>query len=525
VASADPSQSPIVVDGIMSVEKLAELLGRATEYPELDYKSTIDLTTTEGKVEIAKDVGAMQVAGGYIIGGVNNDGTLSGELDGVDTQAFDEASLSPMLAKWIPEPVGLSTRVIDWKGHTLVLIYVARNPAGCVFFHKDGACEKAGKQAFAFYAGDAFWRNGTRSERMTQRGLEEVIARRVAAEKATWIGEQQEIRQREQADLESAYRGRGPLGAVNFDLDESSLNIATLELIRRDDTIALQHLFNDALSRARAAIARGEIEEELGNLLDKLVCLAATLLAYDQGRWFERVVEVLAEIYSMPFREGDAEHFGYSTRIDPRVEAPRVALQVIERVYALGGLAVRRDQWQAVRQLTLQHPKRLTDYEPNWLRHALTISSRGGHLQEEKGDQVVDVSLLSLARNDAARLECLRPDGLAPDDDELLTSIAQFDVLSNIVAIDGAGDVSRRVFHTNFARFYQHRITPIVERLLTDPEMHHTLFTRGDDDLAIALNAIGELARQEGWRFDGFDGWDRSSVGKFIAENLPSTGG
>lgn len=29
---------------------------------------------------------------------------------------------------------------------------------------------------------------------MTQRGLEEVIARRVAAEKATWISEQQEIR-------------------------------------------------------------------------------------------------------------------------------------------------------------------------------------------------------------------------------------------------------------------------------------------------------------------------------------------
>lgn len=146
MASADPSQSPIVVDGIMSVEKLAEFLGRATEYPELDYKSTIDLTTTEGKVELAKDVGAMQVAGGYIIGGVNNDGTLSGELDGVDTQAFDEASLSPMLAKWIPEPVGLSTRVIDWKGHTLVLIYVARNP-GRLRFLPQGRGIREGGQA------------------------------------------------------------------------------------------------------------------------------------------------------------------------------------------------------------------------------------------------------------------------------------------------------------------------------------------------------------------------------------------
>jgi hypothetical protein len=183
------------------------------------------------------------------------------------------------------------------------------------------------------------------------------------------------------------------------------------------------------------------------------------------------------------------------------------------------------DEWASVRQLTLQRPKRLSDYDVNWLRHALTMSGRGGHLREQQGDRVVDVSLLSLARNDAARLECLRADGLAPDDDELLTSIAQFDVLSNIVAIDSAGDVRSRVFFPNFARFYQHRITPAVERLFTDTEMRAELFTRDDEDLAVALNAIGESARHAGWQFDGFEGWDRTSVGTFIDDNLPSPNG
>ena len=79
-------KSPVVIDGILSDEKLAELLALRTEYRELDYKSAIDLSTTEGKVELAKDVGAMQVRGGYIIGGADNGGALTGQLDGVDAR-------------------------------------------------------------------------------------------------------------------------------------------------------------------------------------------------------------------------------------------------------------------------------------------------------------------------------------------------------------------------------------------------------------------------------------------------------
>lgn len=52
----DALSSPVVVDGRLSDEKLAELLALQTEYPELDYKATVDVTTTEGKVKLAKVV-------------------------------------------------------------------------------------------------------------------------------------------------------------------------------------------------------------------------------------------------------------------------------------------------------------------------------------------------------------------------------------------------------------------------------------------------------------------------------------
>jgi hypothetical protein len=69
-----------VVDGLLSDEKLAQLLALRAEYPELDYKRTIDLSTTQGRVELAKDVAAMQVRAGYIIVGVADDGTPTATL-------------------------------------------------------------------------------------------------------------------------------------------------------------------------------------------------------------------------------------------------------------------------------------------------------------------------------------------------------------------------------------------------------------------------------------------------------------
>lgn len=420
-------RSPIVLDGIVSDEKLAELLAFQAEYPELDYKSVIDLTTTEGKVELAKDVGAMQVRGGYIIGGADNHGALTGQLDGLDARPFDEANLAPRLLRWLPDPLELRTRVAARESHAVVVIFVGRHPSGCAFFRADGTYTKKGAEVVAFRAGDIFWRDGTRSVRVTQQGLEEIIERRIANAKSGWVKEQQELRQHERADLNAAYEGRrltqAPLGTVGPDLEASALTIATLELLRQGDTIALRHLLNEAIGRARTQIQRDDVEAELAELLDKLTCLAATFIEYEQDEWLARVISALAQIYSMPLGEGDALRFGYSPQIDPGEKAPRVWLLVIQRVFGLGALAVRRGNWKAVRALTLKRPERLSDYDANWLRHALTMASRAHHLQEQRADgQTLELSLLSLARTDVARLDCLRPDGLAADDDEIITS-------------------------------------------------------------------------------------------------------
>jgi hypothetical protein len=526
--SASVLGSPVVVDGIVSDEKLAELLALQTEYPELDYKRTLDLSTTEDAVELAKDVGAMQVRGGYIVIGVDGHGAPVDNLDNADMRPFDEASLTPKMLRWLPRPLELRTSVSERDGHRVVLVYVGRHLGGCAFFTADGQYEKRGRLVVAFRQGDVFWREGTRSVRMTQDGLEHVIARRVADARAAWFTEQHELRRQERVDLETAYEGRrlieGPLGTVNLDMDGRELSAAALEFLRRGDTIGLTHLMSDARARARAFIDRDEIETELGDILDKLGCLAATFLQYERPEWFDRVIGLLVEIYSMPLSEGDALRFGYSTGIDPTARAPRVWLEIVERIFGLGALAVRLRHWSTIRLLARQYPERLTDYDRGWLRHAITMISRAEHLQEERDGRTVEISLLSLARNVVARLECLRPDGISAEDELVLTSLAQFDLLWNVVAIADAHEASGRTFYPSFARVRQDRIQPAADRLLADLSMRSALNVESDEALASALADVGDVARSEGWRYDGFRGWDHTPVQTFIAEHRPAGG-
>jgi hypothetical protein len=518
-----PRSSPVVLDARLDDEKLAELLAHGTEYPELDFKRKIDPTTTEDSVELALDVGAMQVRGAYILVGFDNTGAPTGDLADVEPAAFDEARLAPQLRRYLPDPLELRTRVTEHGGHRVALIYIGRHPSGCAIFRADGQYEKDGALVVRFRAGEVFWRNGTRSERISQQGFEEIIARRIADEKAAWLDEQQEIRRRERAELEASVEAqrvaRSSLGAVSLDLEAAALVSAALELVRDDDAIALRHLLNEALNRARSAIERDEVETELADVVDKLACLGAAFLEYELPEWFERVVDVLARIFSEGFRGEDPLRFGYATSIPPTEIGPRVWLLVIERVYALGALAVRLGNWPAVRSLALRRPAPVDEYYGNWLRWAITMASRAQHLSEQRGERTVEVNLLSRALGVIEQAECLRPDGV--DDDTILTSLARFDVLSNLAAVGASGAEDDRVFYPNFAQFRQDRIQPVVDRLLDDNVMRQTLFQGSDEEFARALDVVGHVAHNVGIRYDGFGSWARTPVGDFIEQHVP----
>ena len=87
------------------------------------------------------------------------------------------------------------------------------------------------------------------------------------------------------------------------------------------------------------------------------------------------------------------------------------------------------------------------------------MASRARHFAVPTGGEQ-KIGLIDFARDDVMRLDCLRSDG--PSDDDVLTTIVQFDLLSNLAAIDDAHSLDQRVFYTNFGKVVGDLTDPVV---------------------------------------------------------------
>jgi schlafen family protein len=509
------SQSPVVIEPVVNREKLRELLALEAEYATLDFKSDCDLHDTGDQVELAKDVGAMSVRGGFLVIGVDGRGKPTGRLTAEQTKLFDEARLRPRLLKWLPDTLEIGSQAHEIDGHQVVLLHVSPNPAGCAFFRADGQYDQHGRSTkVVFREGEVFFRDGTQSRRLSQRGLEQVIRQRVERERRGWEDEHSAGYRRLAEELRAGAAGqqvaRGPSVEFNLALEPGVLIEAAVELLRADDEIPLRRLLSRAVPETRALYQASD-QDGLGRLLDRLTCLAATFLDLDRYEWFEQVVNTVVMIYGVGFEN-------QPPIVNPPPEAAALWLAVIERVVALGSLAARRENWRAVRYLaSRRHPGMHKRYT-TWLPHTLIMAGRAGVLTRRQDTPEIVDSLLSLSRDIVRRLDCLRPD-VGADDETVLNGLTQFDFLACLVAMaDSGNDGNAGVFYPNFARFDETRTQPAAQRLLRDPEMRKIIYPADDEHLADALHAIDRAAHREAFRYDGWGGYT-PDVSTFIEEH------
>ena len=90
--------------------------------------------------------------------------------------------------------------------------------------------------------------------------------------------------------------------------------------------------------------------------------------------------------------------------------------------------------------------------------------------------------------------------------DPLLDSLCRADLLWCLVAYLHGGRRGTRDFYTSFAALYEHRVQPIVRRLLVDQNMISTIFPNTDREaLEAALGEVLRLASTEGGRYGHVD--------------------
>lgn len=131
-----------VVEPVLTLEKVRQLLDEGHESTSLDYKEECDLSETADRVELAKDVAAMQVDGGFIVVGANGSGVPVRSITPEEEKLFDEASLRKILAKWLPEPFEIRSAVHPIDGHRLALLYVGPNRSGLCVLQRHGRMEE-----------------------------------------------------------------------------------------------------------------------------------------------------------------------------------------------------------------------------------------------------------------------------------------------------------------------------------------------------------------------------------------------
>jgi hypothetical protein len=492
------------VEPVVSEEKLRVLLAEQHESTSLDYKREADLSIKRTAVELAKDVAAMQVEGGFIVVGADDHGHPTGLVTPADASLFDEARLRSKLRRWLPEPFGILTasHVID--GNLMVLIYVEPNPAGWVVMADDGRYDN--NQPLVFRRGDVFVRHGTASELWNQTDIDRIIDRRVAHEKEAWRSELSEEIRRLGVASAGAQVAYGPVAGVTWQLDADTFDGVVLELLRRNDDVPLRVLLGRAATEA-GRLLETDAADDLQTLLDRLLQLGSLAAFTARDTWVRAVIDVLVAIYER----------GINLPSDRRRAA--LWMDLMARVFALGGLVVRTRHWSALRDLVLQRPRGMHELYANWVRHAYTHAARAELPEPDDEGQRRHLSFVDVGARAASRVGAAHVDGAS--DDDVLDSVAQFDALAALIAGVGKSGTEReyRAYYPTFHLWYSHRVEPVLAQLIADQDLRDIVVPgMSDRELAQVLLSLARPPEAL-WSAAPWVGYESPELTGFIARN------
>ncbi|MGW4718195.1 RNA-binding domain-containing protein [Nocardia sp. NPDC004260] len=496
----------IVVEPVVSEEKVKALLALGTELMNLDYKSEVDLNDHPSLVEFAKDVAAMRACGGYIVIGADDQGQLTGDMTEPLAKQFDEANLRQKLEKFLhPTHVIPAQHVVN--GSHVVLVYVPRHPLGFTVVKALGEYPKHGKPKHVLRPGDVFLRRGTSSVRWEEAEVEDLLAARDARLREQHRQEFAATVAAIQAGAQGQSIAHGPAQALTWQLDKASFDGAVLEMLRQRDLVPVRLLLLGAPGDALAAADREDIDE-YRTILDRLISLAGIALTLDHDDTATSVIDQLAKIYCYP---------PVPRHTDPKLLA-LLWLEIVFRAEALGGLAVYLGKWDIVRRLALQPSPEA--FWPTWLRHGLTMGYRSELFPKINGQNELG-GLIPPARRITHHLPALRPyvvddsgyeaePGTAiPDRDQVLDALCGFDALAALIVTTRPG---RRAgeqdsgYYPSFGNYYSRRSEPWWAKLATDHHFRTALLGEVNDEaLGDAMLEVAESTRHMG--VGGFGIW------------------
>jgi hypothetical protein len=291
---------------------------------------------------------------------------------------------------------------------------------------------------------------------------------------------------------------------LDWSLDEESFEDVVADVLRLGDDITLRRFLQRCLSAWRSAIEfkGGSVGEAL-QILDRLTCLAAFAIRWDRNEWASKVLETFESMYGTFLSEHGA------IRLDLIEPGHRLLMAIIDRVLALGTVAVDEKVWNLIPELVVRRPAGLPDTYTNWVRHATTSASRaeGGRLSytDSASGRTVQAAYLELTLLAVAPLRCVNPD--APNLDAFRSRLAGFDALATLAVWHHApGDRDHPYFPWHRA-YEGYHYEPTIAQLINDDALRGAVFPGTDEALAKLLLDLEQFSIPQmsmyggGWRY------------------------
>lgn len=501
----------------VSAERVWQLLGEGAESKYLDYKEALDLDQRRDVVELAKDIAAFSAEGGHVVVGATNEGQPSSRFDEVHARKFDEANVRQKLSRYLAGAYDIRCAFHTRDGHWFAVIGISPSLDGLMVFRADGtypAVSGRGDEV-VFRAGDVFVRDGTRSSRWQQHHVREFIERAVRKQKEAWLAEHRSEIVKSVRAAVGAEAIRIPALTFSWQVDVDGFEAALIEMLRAGDIVPIR-LLVERMPREAAGLLSSSDVPQWTTVLDRAAIMAGVAIRVGVPEVERLAVEVLRWLYD------DVLDRARRGSIDLQA-ASDLWLRVLLRVLVVGGLAVRKRAWGAVRALA---NVRIDDAIHRgaswwWIRHAQVMATRAGLLGGGRSNRSQAPVLLFQSLDVARELPPLAAD-LDPDDDRYLTSMAQFDFLAAASVIAEEESLELDHWYPNFSLLGAERVEPAAELLIADKEARSILFPLDDEDLAKTLASMNSAAKKEASWTSFWGDW-RSAPVKELLDRYPQT--
>ena len=512
----------IVVDGRTDREKLVELM-RQGEQTELEFKSTLDLKDKQkpDRLNFVKDVVALSnlPRGGYMLIGVKDDGTPVGMGD--DSQDdWDGACLQNIVRPYVEGQIRIMSQIHALDQGAVVLLYIAPHDDGFlpVPFSKQGEYTPKGdkRQRKVFDVGQLLVREGAQNVPLRHahwptllKRHDEMIRRQATEHLDSFLFELTAVLRSSRENKEEA------LMPLSIGLSDSAFEDAV--------NIHLERGRDQDVSLFVRTVSNGA-EEDADAILDKLTMVAVLALYREKREVACRAIDALFDVY-----EQAGECAGECNA--------KILLEIVNRLYVIGSAAVRLKAWGILPCLVIEFPRNnLKPAKPVvWIRDGQVRAIRAGLLSSEKqGAYMLPAARRLMVEHAPMRPdvpESRLPDNHADlkDDDVLLNSLAQFDILYCLVVAAKTGDP--KAAYPASSALKGCRAAPALQCVAVDGAVRQELFAGADDSVvAQAMKEVYEFAFRESKEFpeDGFGNWNEvppPETNAFIRKNVGWGGG